>query len=259
MTAPGHPGMLWRLRARLRPWHRQRWFMIVAGYSFALLTGMAVARWLDGTGDWQKGLPWERDYLGSMRGLLPRAFDGPLLAISWLGTNITLLPVSLVVIAWLILGQRRYHEAVYIAVVQAGSNSLNPALKFLYGRNRPDIIPRRGWFDWDAYPSGHAIASVAVLMTLAVVLYRVKGWRWPTYTGLPILALSLFSRTYLGVHWPTDVIGGALVGLVWLGFTFFAFREDGRRSGGLTGFRDNGLSGFPDDNPTTQQPVKPTP
>jgi undecaprenyl-diphosphatase len=141
-----------------------------------------------------------------------------------------LLPLSVLMVAWLGFSQRRYHEAVYVAVVQVGSNSLNPALKFLYGRSRPDIIPKRGWFDWDAYPSGHAIASVAVLITLAVVLYRVKGWRWPTYVVAPVLIVSLFSRTYLGVHWPTDVIGGALVGLVWLGFTFFAFREDQRRT-----------------------------
>ena len=204
--------------------------MLAAGYSFAFLTGMAFARWLHSYGDWHDGLRWERDFLRTIDGILPRWFDGVLLVISWLGTNITLLPITIITVLWLILREKRYHEGVYLAVVQLGSNSLNPALKFLYERNRPDIIEKRGWYDWAAYPSGHAIASVAVLVTLAIVLYRAKGWRWPAYVIVPVLIVSMFSRVYLGVHWPTDVIGGGLIGAVWLTFTYFAFREGSGQS-----------------------------
>lgn len=204
--------------------------MIAAGYAMAFLVGMALARWLHTYGDWHDGLAWERALMRAVHFELPQWLDTIMLAMPWLGTNITLLPLTIATVLWLLFRQKRIHEAVYLAVVQIGSNSLNPAIKFLYDRERPAILPKRGWYDWAAYPSGHAIASIAVLITLAIVLYRVKGWRWPGYVIAPLLLISLFSRIYLGVHWPTDVIGGVLMGLVWLGFTYFAFREDRRRT-----------------------------
>jgi len=204
--------------------------MIVAGYSFAFLSGMAFARWLQSYGDWHDGLRWERDFLRAINGALPSWMDAVLVVLAWLGTNVFLLPLTLLTALWLVFRAKRPHDAVYLAVVQTGSNSLNPALKFLYERSRPDLFPKRGWYNWAAFPSGHAIASVAVLITFALVLHRVRGWRWPAYVVAPILIISLVSRVYLGVHWPTDVIGGMLIGAVWLAFTYFAFREDQRRS-----------------------------
>lgn len=206
--------------------------MIVAGFAFAFLSGMAFAYWMHSHGEWRSGLGWERTLLRRVHVPLPNWLDAILVTMPWLGTNITLVPLTIAVVLWLALREKRYHEAVYLLVVQAGSSALNPALKFLYDRDRPDLFPARGWYNWAAYPSGHAIASIAVLTTLAIVLFRVKGWRWPAYVLAPLVIVSLFSRLYLGVHWPTDVIGGACIGLVWLGFTYFAFREDERRGSG---------------------------
>lgn len=204
--------------------------MVLAGYALAFLTGLAFARWLTSYGDWHDGLAWERAVVRAMDLGLPGWLDSIFLLLPWVGTNITLMPISVVLVLYLAFHERRVHDAIYLAIVQAGSNSLNPALKFLLDRQRPDLIPRRGGYDWGAYPSGHAVASIAVLVTLAIVFHRVKGWRWPMYAVGPLIVVSLFSRIYLGVHWPTDVIGGVLIGLVWLGFTYFAFREDRRRS-----------------------------
>lgn len=212
--------------AHHRPWWRQRWDIIIAGYALAFLTGIAFATWLTAYGDWHDGLAWERALIRAVDVEVPRWLDTIFLMMPWLGTNITLLPVSAVLVVALAFYYRRPREAMYLAVVQLGSNSLNPTLKFLLERDRPALIPRRGGYDWGAYPSGHAVASVAVLITLAIIAYRVKGWRWPAWSVGPVILVSLTSRVYLGVHWPTDVIGGVLIGVVWLLFTYSAFRGD---------------------------------
>jgi membrane-associated phospholipid phosphatase len=210
-------------RARTRT---KRWGLVVAGYAAAFFAGVGFAKWLHTWGDWHDGLAWERAMLRAWHVDLPGWLDSVMLLMPWLGTNITLLPITAGLVAWLALRHRRYQEAVYLAVVQIGSNTLNPAVKFIYERERPDIIPRRGWYDWAAYPSGHAIASTAVLVTMAIVLYRVKGWTWPMYAVAPLLIVSLVSRVYLGVHWPTDVIGGTLMGAIWLATTYYAFKGE---------------------------------
>src|SRR3954462_13401276 len=90
-----------------RPWWRQRWLMIVAGYAFAFLTGMAFARWLTSSGDWHDGFAWERALIRHLHFHLPHWLDSIVLALPWLGTNISLIPVTLAVAAWLIWRLRR--------------------------------------------------------------------------------------------------------------------------------------------------------
>jgi undecaprenyl-diphosphatase len=97
--------------------------------------------------------------------------------------------------------------AVYLITVIVSIMGHTQA-KLFYGRARPRLSP---WFDSAgdfAYPSGHAGGAMVVLLA-AALLAREKWLRWPAL-GLA-LAIAL-SRPMLGVHWPTDVIGGALWG-----------------------------------------------
>lgn len=209
----------------LQPWYRQRWGTIVGGFALAFISGMLTAELITARGDWNHGLPWERALMVRMHPTLPRVLDWLMLAVPWFGTNIALIPEILLIAWWLWGRKHRPRDAIRLFVVQLGSYLLNPSLKAMFDRERPDLFPRRGWYSWSSYPSGHAIASVSVLMTLAIILHRVKGWTWPYFVLVPIMIASMYSRLYLGVHWPTDVIAGFIVGAVWLGITMFAFRD----------------------------------
>ena len=187
--------------------------------------GVAYALWLQARGEWGVGLPWERSLLLSLDREAPRVVDWVMLALPWLGTNLTLMPILAVVSLWLWRRKGRGDLAAQIMVTVLGSLILNAALKDLFDRPRPDLWAPRGQYQWAAYPSGHAIVGVAVFFMVARLLFREKGWRWPFAVAAGMLAVNLYSRLYLGVHWPTDIIGGLLLGIVWLAAVVYAFRS----------------------------------
>ena len=66
--------------------------------------------------------------------------------------------------------------------------------------------------------------------TAALMLRRARGWRWPFAVAVLMVLLTCYSRLYLAVHWPTDLIGGILIGTVWLIASWKAFTTfDARR------------------------------
>ncbi len=109
-------------------------------------------------------------------------------------------------------------EAMTLAIGAIGALLLNTLLKNLFARARPELWSRVVDVKFYSFPSGHAMLSMVVYGLLGYLLAlqypQQRGWI-AGITVLLILAIG-FSRLYLGVHWPTDVLAGYAAGLVWL-------------------------------------------
>ena len=217
-----------------RPWWRP-WRAVLIGFVIAFVVGMVCAEITKSFGNWDHGYQWEADLMLWIHRPLPGWLDLVVLTTPWFGTNLSLIPVIAGLSWWLWRHCARPDLTAQLVTVQLGSYLLNPSLKALYERERPSLFERRGWYAWSSYPSGHAIASVSVLIAVAIVVYRAKGWRWPFFVLVPIVIASIYSRIYLGVHWPSDVLAGWALGASWLGVTIYAFRDRRAKSPEHTG------------------------
>jgi undecaprenyl-diphosphatase len=152
--------------------------------------------------------------------------------ITGLGSMVVLTTLTVLVMGFLILC-RRFSAALFLLVATVGSQVLNATLKVVFGRERPD--PSVRWIDIDSlsFPSGHATSSAVVFLTIAILLSRILDKRsQQAYVMAAAVGLSLLvglSRVYLGVHYPTDVLAGWMLGVAWAEICWFAARALGAR------------------------------
>lgn len=114
------------------------------------------------------------------------------------------------------LWRRRVHAAAFVAVTIGGAALLNLILKLLFQRQRPELWQQIITETSFSFPSGHAMASSALAFCLIVLAWRTRYRWWVVGAALTYVVIIGFSRLYLGVHYPTDVIGGWLASLTWV-------------------------------------------
>lgn len=135
-----------------------------------------------------------------------------------LGGTAVLLTVTLAVTGYLIIARRR-RLALTVAVSVITGMLLSQTLKWGFARPRPDLVPALTQVYTHSFPSGHAMVSAVVYLTLGVLCARAPiGTAMKAYL-LSVATLLTFivgiSRVYLGVHWPTDVLAGWAGGAAW--------------------------------------------
>jgi len=134
----------------------------------------------------------------------------------------------------ILLFKKKISLAVFF-IVSSGIGALfNIWLKWLFKRERPDILPIISEESY-SFPSGHAMGSFIFYGSLAFVIIHLvhqKSWRIVGLVINTILILCIgLSRIYLGVHFPSDIIGGYLAGAAWLYtciilFHYYEYRQN---------------------------------
>ena len=148
----------------------------------------------------------------------PGWLDGPMRIVTALGYYWVVIPLLTVSATFFYLESWRL-SAILLLVSTAGSAVLTTVLKSVFERARPEVFDSGYHASFYSFPSGHATVAVGFYGMLTLILaYRMRGKaRWAVaVSGILVVLLLGFSRLYLGVHYPTDVLAGYLAALLWL-------------------------------------------
>lgn len=145
------------------------------------------------------------------------------------------LGLTVAAVAGFLVLQGMYRHAAFVLAASAGGWLLNNALKALFARPRPDVVPHLREVMTLSFPSGHALTSAAIYLTLGALLMRVSDRRLTKFYCMAVAMLATLligaTRVYLGVHYPTDVLAGWLIGLSWALLCWLVARALERRAG----------------------------
>lgn len=123
--------------------------------------------------------------------------------------------ISVILLAYLLKRKRKY-DAIFAALGIGGTLLINNILKIVFKRARPSL--------WDllisensySFPSGHTMISLSIVLVL-ILIFRYNKYRNLLIVISIIYAILVaFSRLYLGVHYPTDILGGWLISSFWV-------------------------------------------
>lgn len=149
------------------------------------------------------GTEWLREFVRDISGLGSPGVLGLLVA---------------AMIIFLLFSEKR-KAALFVLLATLSGGLVSILLKEVFGRPRPDLVPHSSLVYSTSFPSGHAMLSAVVYLTLGAMVARVIPSRWLKAYVMGIAAtltiLIGVSRIYLGVHWPSDVLAGWAAGASW--------------------------------------------
>lgn len=162
---------------------------------------------------------WEKELQAYVRTFHEEPIRTIMLFFTYLGSFYSTVFVALS-FAILFMFHNMYREGLALLVTTAGAWQINVELKSYFMRPRPDLefwTPASGY----SFPSGHSTIAAAMYGMLFVIwaMYRKRHQLsivLPIICGILLILCIGASRVYLGVHYPTDIIGGYLAGTLWM-------------------------------------------
>jgi undecaprenyl-diphosphatase len=195
---------------------------VAGGETEAIDTRLILALREDGDHNDPLGPPWVEEMVRDLTSLG--------------GTALLTLIVLVVTIYYVLQG--RYREMLVMLTAVLGAFMLSYMLKGIFDRPRPDLIPEGEYVYTASFPSGHALLAASTYLTLGIIvaqlMAQIKLRVFVLLLSTIVIVLVGFSRVYLGVHWPTDVLAGWTIGIVWAMLVWLIFRGL-RQEGAVSG------------------------
>ena len=165
-----------------------------------------------------KNFVFDDDVFAALRPYITPARTRFMNFITFFGKHDALIPLNILLIGYFLYKKKRWF-AIRITALALSSLLLKFILKFYFQRARPDI-PVIEKVDGYSFPSGHALIGVVFYGLVIFVIWHEVKHKWLRIFLIVLLAalilLISFSRIYLRVHYPSDVIAGLAVGFIWL-------------------------------------------
>lgn len=193
----------------LARWRALLVLLLGVGLPLLVFGQLAIVVWQN-----QGGFPWDETILRAIHARATPQLDAFAVRFTKLGVYWGVFPLA-TVISIALLYWRRWRSLAYLLTTLLGSASINRTVKELLHRVRPSLwgsdAPE---FDY-AFPSGHAMSSMSLVAALVILTWGTR-WCWFVLLSGSLFVLGIgWTRLYLGVHFPSDVLAGFMVSLAW--------------------------------------------
>ncbi|MBD0301702.1 MAG: phosphatase PAP2 family protein [Tolypothrix sp. T3-bin4] len=180
------------------------------------------------------GFPWDVPILLAIHERSQPQLDTFAAVFTKLGVFWGVFPVA-TAIGLMLLRQRRWRSLAFLVVTLLGSAAINRTAKAVFHRVRPHLwetlSPKLDF----AFPSGHAMSSMSLVATLVILSWGTR-WRLPVLIfGSGFVVAIAWTRLYLGVHFPSDILAGWMISLAWVVGVSLVIRPNFIKPSGVDG------------------------
>jgi undecaprenyl-diphosphatase len=192
---------------------------LIVGF-LAATAALLLFGWLSGVVLAGQSLLFDNAVRDAIHAWASPALTSAMLVVTRLGSLLVLFPLG-VLMLWRLLAQGRKRAALIFIAACIGAEALSEILKLVFRRARPEAFFGYARPLTYSFPSGHSVMSACFYGVVAAILttrMKSRGSRIAIWTGAATMALAIgFSRVYLGVHYPSDVLAGYAAAAIWVG------------------------------------------